>query len=388
MWSSPFDSKNKTSKTGNEAQTCHVMRSSDNLYKIYKNRRDQTEKLALDIRGWGENDFLANELKKDTVFYKASNLVCGPTNAGKTAFTSWFILNLLNAHPDKRFLIFIYGTTTQAVNKLLDMQDIFGKKFISRNEEPGLSNVRLATNIEEIKETFDTIETYYKTIEELTANTANIDPMSLGPRVMSKIKESCSERAVEITKKLVNYTDYIFYFDDCISDFLKQGSSGPLKALLTSLQTTNRHWFVTAIYSLQNMRVKSEVFCNNLTNMFLIGTFGETDILDKYTELLKRRFSQPANLTLYNNAIKQIFGSSKYTIQLFSKNFPDTIYWGVLPKEYIDQLKIKDDTRIGLKRNGNDAISQYMNINKRQRIAMPAVPIIRSNPPLPSFQQK
>lgn len=362
-----------TNKKAEQASSCHVKRCSPHLYKFYKHRQDAEAKLSVDIRNWATDDFLARELGKDNVFYKASNVICGPTCAGKTMFTSWFLLNLLNAHKEKRFLIFIFAKTGEAYNKLSDMQDILmpKEKRVDFNKQhvKGRSLAIWTSELEQILNAYKTIELYYDTIMELTGPGQDQDSSTLGRRVLEKLQQH-DQSNFELIKLLVEYTDYIFYFDDCLDTVLNPKSDA-VKSFLAKLQTTNRHFFITTIYSLQNIKVRDPVFCSNLTNMFVIGALSETDqgTFDKYSTLLKSRFQGPSGLTLYNAGLRRIFGEPQYTAQLFSQRFPGIVYWGILPKSYINKLQQCDAQRTGLKRRANTAVFDHLNKRQRQQDA-------------------
>ncbi|TXH07710.1 MAG: hypothetical protein E6Q06_01925 [Candidatus Moraniibacteriota bacterium] len=363
-----------------------MKRCGGNVFKFFPNRKAATEKWQSVIRNWTEDDFLVKQMRRDDVFYKASNMICGPTNAGKSMFISWFLLNLMHVHRDKRFLIFIFSETSQALTKLEDIQSILLK------DEPPLvvsdydracserKNLTVWTNkIEQIKQAFNTIEAYYKALQELTES-GDVPATNLPQLVFSKLQQENRDFDLGLVEKLASFTDYIFYFDDCLETVLNPKANGA-KELLSKLQTTNRHFFITTVYSLQNIKIKSEVFCGNLTNMFVIGPFNEIDttVFEKYNALLKARFGQQSNMALYNAGLAQIFKKPAYTAQLFSKRFPDAIYWGILPLEYIKKMEAKEARRIGLKRSANECVNEHMK-NKRPALR-PSVPSASSASP-------
>lgn len=372
IWSS--SSYSKVKKKEKRPETCHVERCSGNIYKFYKNAQDAAPKWQAEIRNWMTDNFLEKELGKDNVFYKASNLICGPSMAGKTMFTSWFLLNLLRAHPDKRFLIFIYGGTREAVDKLYDMQNIlFGQHPLVDFEHASTQNKRHlvvhTTELDKIKTAHTNIEQYYETISSLSLDTAVGNPDTLGQRVFSALQQDPGTD-IELMKTIVQFTDYIFYFDDCIDKFKTSKTTGkdPTQDLIIKLQTRNRHAFITTIYSFQTIKIREELFCSNLTNMFVIGQIPAADkiVLEKYGPLLQSRFQTVSNLLMYISAMSKIFSQPKYTAQLFSQRYKsDTIYWGILPKKYIDQLKEGENKRITIKRSANTAVS--LHLQKKQK---------------------
>lgn len=375
IWSSSSynKAKKKDKRPDTSHETCCVKRCPRNVYKFYKNAQDTTPKWQAEIHNWMTDNFLEKELMKNNVFYKASNLICGPSMAGKTMFTSWFLLNLLRAHPDKRFLIFIYGGTREAVDKLFDMQNIlFGKHHIVDFEHSKNSTRHLAvhtTELDKIKTAHKNIEQYYETISSLSLDTTLGNPDTLGQRVFSELQKD-PETDIDLMKTIVKFTDYIFYFDDCIDKFKASKNTGkdPTQDLIIKLQTRNRHAFITTIYSFQTIKIREELFCSNLTNMFVIGQLPTADkaVLEKYGPLLHARFQQVSNLLMYISAMPNIFAQPKYTAQLFSQRYPsNTIYWGILPKKYIELLQEGENKRNTIKRCANTAV--FLHLQKKQK---------------------
>lgn len=389
---------------------------SKNIFSFRKaNQLDKPAKFVKHIENWMHNNYFAKALHKDKVIYNASNLIVGPTNAGKTVFISWLINNLLHVHPDKNFFIVIYSRTNEAVAKLRDVMTVL--------QQPNLINferqVMCTSDLHALTEMFMTLEEYYSSIGDLieknidrdekeaaasaapaTYNNNNDDS---GPFVTSLSKNSAAAAAskttqqqlcknfleqlryefkisggdeerrhqiqskIKLIEKLSVFTDYIFYFDDCNDLFSKPP---PIAAkLFSKIQTTNRHFFLTPIYSLQNVKkVPLTEFSSNLANMFVVGRLTENfkSLIEKYN-VLKMVFTNDSNITAFYSSFDQIFNLPQYTIQWFSKNTPETIYWGIIPKQYVDSLDEKDERRRALKRKVNATVGTLFKDNNTQK---------------------
>lgn len=384
----PIPSKNHTSVKGDNFV---VSVDSKNVFSFRKANQapDKPAKFVKKIENWMHNNYFTEALSKDKVIYNASNLIVGPTNAGKTVFISWLINNLLHLHVDKKFFIIIYSCTTAAVSKLRDVMTVLRQPNLIDFDK----QVVVIHDLSDVLEMFLFLEDYYNSIDNLIEKTIDKEEEKTssngsrcGPFVANstlqqdlcrdflknlqqefKTSNDDAHRArlqfkIKLIEKISDFTDYIFYFDDCNDLFVKPSTDNNEKKIMNQLvskiQTTNRHFFITSIYSLQNVKsVRYEGFSNNLANMFVVGGLAENfkSLIERYN-VLKMVFANESNMTAFYSSFDQIFEKPKYTIQWFSKNTPDILYWGIIPKKYVEALDAKDERRRTLKRKVNAAV--------------------------------
>lgn len=313
-----------------------------NLYKFYTmTQKDRTTpKWTANIKPWTDDNFLAKCLRGN--IYNSSNLIAGPTGAGKTVFISWLILNLIYAHRDKKFVIFIYTSSTEAETKLHDMQKIL--------KDTTSIHIKRIDSLKKLYILFDSLRIYYALINDYITKGIAKQGTSEKEYITSKLGTDIPD---DLLSTFSTFSDYIFYFDDCNDKF--QNMDANTKSLISALQTTNRHFFSTIIYSLQNINVRLSPFCSNLKNLFIVGSLSEkfANSISKYPILSKIFGGSETNMKYFYHSLSQIFAQPDYTIQLFTSNAENCIRWGIMPSEYVSKMKIFESERVKAKRKCN-----------------------------------